>query len=223
MTHSEIFKESSCSFRQCQPEDADASVPLLLSSGPALYRYVFSIAHKEQAAEFAHFCFCKKRGQLSHTQHTAAIVDGVQVGVVGLSIHRKRFEYFWAGVFTIFSFYGFFSGLLVAYRGLRLESILRPSRNDVGLIYNFGVHEGVRGRGIGQGILEHMYLRSRKFGLKRVGLDVSQENPRARALYERQGFVGREENLSSLKSKYGSLGTHHYMERPAHLDLQRDD
>jgi ribosomal protein S18 acetylase RimI-like enzyme len=51
------------------------------------------------------------------------------------------------------------------------------------------VHPSARGQGIGTQLLEALFQYAREHGFARVRLDVVDTNPRARQLYERQGFV----------------------------------
>ncbi|MCC5890475.1 MAG: GNAT family N-acetyltransferase [Alkalibacterium sp.] len=50
-------------------------------------------------------------------------------------------------------------------------------------------HPDFRGRGIGKELMEAAYKRARSVGMPVVGLNVDHDNPRAKALYEAQGFV----------------------------------
>ncbi|WP_423188480.1 GNAT family N-acetyltransferase [Alkalibacterium sp. f15] len=45
-----------------------------------------------------------------------------------------------------------------------------------------------RGQGIGKELMEGAYNKARAAGMKVVGLNVDHDNPRAKQLYERQGF-----------------------------------
>lgn len=50
-------------------------------------------------------------------------------------------------------------------------------------------HPDFRGQGIGKELMEGAYERARSVGMPVVGLNVDHDNPRAKALYEAQGFV----------------------------------
>lgn len=50
-------------------------------------------------------------------------------------------------------------------------------------------HPDFRGQGVGKELMEAAYERARANGMAVVGLNVDHDNPRAKALYESQGFV----------------------------------
>lgn len=60
------------------------------------------------------------------------------------------------------------------------------------LVDGLAVHDGMRGRGIGAALIHALCAEARERGYDEVCLDVADVNPRARALYERSGFVARE-------------------------------
>ena len=51
------------------------------------------------------------------------------------------------------------------------------------------VDEAARGRGVGTLLLDAVLAQAKSTGAREVRLDVIDSNPRARALYERQGFT----------------------------------
>lgn len=55
------------------------------------------------------------------------------------------------------------------------------------------VAEGMRGQGIGTGLLDLFERTARERGATMVSLDVVDTNPRAKALYERHGFMATKE------------------------------
>ena len=57
------------------------------------------------------------------------------------------------------------------------------------LVDGIFVADSHRGRGVGSALIEALAREALSRGLARVRLDVTHENPRARALYERRGFV----------------------------------
>lgn len=62
-------------------------------------------------------------------------------------------------------------------------------------------HSDFRGQGIGKELMEAAYERARSVGMSVVGLNVDHGNPRAKSLYEAQGFVKTGEVI---------LADHHY-------------
>ena len=66
-----------------------------------------------------------------------------------------------------------------------------PHRDDPTAAYLIAmwVHSDVRGRGGGDALVASILAWARREGLRWVYLDVGRHNRRARALYERQGFL----------------------------------
>ena len=51
------------------------------------------------------------------------------------------------------------------------------------------VYSSQRGRGVGQGLIEHLIADARQRGIVRIFLETERHNDRARELYRRHGFV----------------------------------
>ena len=99
------------------------------------------------------------------------------------------------------SVYGTFGGL---WRGLVLEVLERDVEPDCLLMDGIFVAEEARGLGIGTMLLAAITEEARRCGLSRVRLDVIDTNPRARALYERSGFMAvGEEKTGVLEKIFG--------------------
>ncbi len=82
--------------------------------------------------------------------------------------------------------YGPFGGL---WRGLLLNQLERDLAEGQLLMDGIFVDEAARGKGLGTALLEAILDHARSEGAGEVRLDVIDTNPRARALYERQGFT----------------------------------
>lgn len=97
--------------------------------------------------------------------------------------------------------YGWFGAL---WRGLVLNVLERDVKPGVFLMDGIFVQPQARGQGVGTALLEAIAEAARDAGADVVRLDVINTNPRARALYEAQGFVavGRE-SLGPLRHVFG--------------------
>lgn len=80
-----------------------------------------------------------------------------------------------------------------------------PETDDVRfLIDGFCVRPDLRGQGIGTALLAAVCAEARARGHSSIGLDVVDTNARARALYERQGFVvSHEAPIGALRHVFG--------------------
>lgn len=76
-----------------------------------------------------------------------------------------------------------------AWRGGALSLLERKVRPDTLLMDGIFVAEDARGRGVGSALLGAVKARAAEDGKSSVRLDVIDSNLRARALYERHGFV----------------------------------
>ncbi|GAA6191754.1 GNAT family N-acetyltransferase [Phaeobacter sp. NW0010-22] len=82
--------------------------------------------------------------------------------------------------------YGWVGGI---WRGLLLSLLERKVQPDVFQMDGLFVDASARGLGVGTALLEAVFQEAHQRQLDCVQLDVIDINPRARALYERVGFV----------------------------------
>ncbi|WNG48446.1 GNAT family N-acetyltransferase [Archangium minus] len=97
-----------------------------------------------------------------------------------------------------------FSPWSAPWRALLLLPLHREARPGELLLDGIAVDPAARGRGLGTRLLAHAVELARQDGLRWVRLGVVDTNPRARALYERCGFVAeRTQEVSPLGALYG--------------------
>jgi len=75
------------------------------------------------------------------------------------------------------------------WRGGLLLRLNREIDRDCFLMDGLCVSEANRGQGVGTALLEALYDHAATLGYRSIRLDVTDTNPRARALYQRQGFM----------------------------------
>lgn len=97
--------------------------------------------------------------------------------------------------------YGWIGAL---WRGLTLSVLERPPEPDILTMDGIFVSPEARGQGVGTLLLTAIKDEAKRQGLASVRLDVIDINPRAKALYEREGFkdIGSED-MGSLKYLFG--------------------
>jgi len=117
-----------------------------------------------------------------------------------------------AAVRRIFACYGPANGFRVCKRGLQLEAILESPKKHEEYIAHIGVAPEYRGQGIGEKLVNTLVERGRDRGSRIAALDVSVENPRAQALYERLGFRVTKECVSKLANSTAVVPHHRRME-----------
>ncbi len=206
--------------REARPEDAVRAAPLIYSSGPACFDYIFSHRTPVNAIQFLERMFAEPKGEFGFTHHRVAELfrdgDGESEGeVVGTGTFFTGAEvpgFTIAALRQILGCYGLSRGPGVIRRGLQIEGIVRPPKGDMHVIAHIGVAPELRGRGIGTIIMEHLMQAGRERGRSVAVLDVSAENPRAQALYERLGFVVTDERPSNLSNETATVPDHRRME-----------
>lgn len=125
--------------------------------------------------------------------------DGALLGVAGFKTQKGALV---GGTFAdlraVFGFLG------ATWRGLLVEVLERDTENKRFLMDGIFVSPEARGQGVGTALLNAICVEARKRGYTEVRLDVIDTNPRARALYERQGFVAIDtKNIGPLRHIFG--------------------
>ena len=115
---------------------------------------------------------------------SALSVDGEVIGVAGFKTAGGAF--IGGGLRDMCAVYGMVGG---TWRGLVLSLLERPLRPETLLMDGIFVSETARGRGIGSALLTAIKIKAVAVGCSRVRLDVIDVNPRAKELYERNGFI----------------------------------
>lgn len=125
--------------------------------------------------------------------------EGRLLGVAGFKTADGAFM---GGVLSdLQAVFGRFGGL---WRGIALSVLERPLAPGILLMDGIMVDPAARGQGIGQRLLTAIKARAGDLGCNRVRLDVIDTNPRARALYTREGFVaGETAQMGPLRHLFG--------------------
>lgn len=195
--------------RKAVPNDAENAVPLVMQSGPETFAYVFDNG-KQSAKEFLMHAFRKKGGEFSFDNHYVLLEGDVLIGTIALYTAKKANSFLVSDVLNIFNIYKW-RGFGVLKRGLKVEQVLLLPKGDECYIGHVAISNQYRARGHGQYMLKaamSYFLESHEV---RFVLDVSVDNPRAKALYARLGFRDQRFMPSDLKSNYGEVPSHHRM------------
>jgi ribosomal protein S18 acetylase RimI-like enzyme len=199
-------------FRPATPGDAGAAVPLIYSSGPAAFDYVFKVPDRATALEFLHQAFVNGAGEFGYRNHVVAVERGEVVAAGAAWTGASNLVFAIAAARQILGAYGPVAGLGVMSRGLRVESVVQPPPKNRLYVAHLGVRPELRSRGIGVALIRQLINSGRKPDVEVAALDVAVTNPRAQALYERLGFVVTRERASRLANAQATVSNHRRME-----------
>ncbi|AUH32558.1 GNAT family N-acetyltransferase [Paracoccus tegillarcae] len=119
--------------------------------------------------------------------------DGRLLGVAGLKSRQSGFV---GGDFRdLVRAYGLLSAIV---RSPLISLLERPVEDGILLMDGIFVTPDARGLGVGTALLSTIETYAAELGHGQVRLDVVDSNPRARSLYERQGFVAQSETSTGI-------------------------
>lgn len=197
--------------RPSQPEDAAAVVPLIYSSGPYSFNYVFA-GDEARVCSFLRYAFQKNYGELSFRNHFSVVSDDGIVGCGAILSPKPSIANSIFPLLQVVRHFGFASSAGIIRRALAVERVIQPASGDLWIIAHLGVTPEFQGRRIGIRLIDHLVDWVRRHGGKRVGLDVALINPKAESLYKRLGFEVTAEHASNLTSQFGTVPGMHRME-----------
>ncbi|MFC5742591.1 GNAT family N-acetyltransferase [Dyella tabacisoli] len=208
-----VSSDSMLVFRPAHSGDVGLAVPLIHSSGPAAFDYVFTVPGRGGAQDFLRYAFLDGAGEFGWRNHWVG-EQGGQVVAVGAGYGgHTHWPFTLAAARQILGFYGIRHAGGVMARGLRVEAVIPPPSGAMHYLGHLGVAAQWRGHGIGQALIERLMAEGRAQGRQRMVLDVAASNPRAEALYARCGFAVTGERRSALANAQGQVPDHHRMER----------
>ncbi|GAA5317482.1 MAG: hypothetical protein AseanaTS_26870 [Candidatus Pelagadaptatus aseana] len=196
-------------FRPAHPGDCDQVVPLIHSSGPKTFRYVFSVDYSDQSLDFLRQAFIVGEGQFSYSEHWVIVADGTIVGCGSLANPDNNLSHMLQAVKQIFGFYGLLKGIGVLLRGLKVEQVIPPAKSGEAYICNLAAKP--QGRGYGSRMIDHLIGIGQSNNLTTASLDVADSNTNAKALYARMGFREIVHRSAQRHYKWGQLEGHTYM------------
>ena len=213
MTETGADNPAALALRAATPADVADAVPLIYSSGPSAFDYVFNIGGTRDARAFLRFAYLKGAGEFGWQAHRVAELGGRVVATGAAFDGRAVLRFTIAGALQILRFYGPLRAWGVMVRGLRTETVIRPPRVEEYYLCHVGVREELRGQGIGARFMRHLLEGLDPDRHHRATLDVAVTNPRAQLLYERLGFVVEVLRASKLQNRRGRVADHYRMSR----------
>lgn len=209
-----LIGDEAVTFRAAAAQDVDAAVPLIYSSGPAAFDYVFGCRRPDEALGFLRFAFVHRGGEFGYRVHEVATIAG-QVVAAGAAFDGKAvLRFAIAGATQILKYYVPVDAWGVIARGLRAEAIIRPPRAHEHYLCHLGVSPARPSSGIGTRLVRHLLARIDSSRHRAATLDVSVENSAAQRLYARLGFSVTALRASTLANRDGRVADHSRMTRP---------
>lgn len=202
-------------FRPAAATDVDAAVPLIHSSGPAAFDYVFSVPGAGDAAAFLKRAFVDGAGEFGWRNHVVGVIDDAVVAVGAGYGGKSKWPFTLAAARQILSHYGVGHAVGVITRGLRVESIIPPPSGAMHYLGHLGVSPQRQGQGIGSALVRHLLKVVVLDSQSGVTLDVATTNDKAQQLYERLGFEVVGERRSRLANAQAVVPDHRRMQLPA--------
>lgn len=171
--------------RPAHPADADAAAALILEPSPSLADLLGS---RKTAWRVARASFLADRSIHSH-RHAFVAVDGSEVvglvvAVPGADFPRLRR---WTGLVMLWT--GLARARALIRAGGVVDRLTPAVPADCLYVSSLAVAPQLRGHGAGRALVARVEAEARRRGTPRLALDVNRDNPRARAFYERLGFV----------------------------------
>jgi ribosomal protein S18 acetylase RimI-like enzyme len=206
-------------FRPAEPADADAVVPLIYSSAPAVFDFLFALPGRASPQQFLRQAFVDGAGQFGFRNHVVGVKDGVVVAVGAAWSGASGLAFTLDAGRQIFACYGIGAALGVILRALRIQEVIAPPARSELCIGNLGVSPERRGGGIGAALIAQLIAQYRHTGIRKVVLDVAVSNPGGQKLYERLGLVVTAEHRSRLANVHGVVVNHRRMEMPSRWSL----
>jgi ribosomal protein S18 acetylase RimI-like enzyme len=204
--------QAGLTFRPAVAADVAAAVPLIHSSGPAAFDYVFAVPGVGDAQAFLRHAFVDGAGEFGWRNHVVGVLDGAVVAAGAGFGGGAKWSFTLAAARQILGHYGWRHAAGVIVRGLRVEAVIPPPTGAMYYLGHLGVSESLRGQGVGTALVAYL-LAAQPVGAGPVVLDVAATNPAAQRLYERLGFAVVVERRSTLANAQGRVPDQRRMQR----------
>ncbi len=195
------------SLRKSQPSERELATSLIYSSGPPSFDYVFK-NEKKSAIDFLNYAYMREGGEFSYDNHYSLYLNEEMVGIGSVFGAKRGQDFTLYEARNIICFYKFQCAPVI-FHGLQIESLIKlPKKNEVALAH-LAIKPDHQGKGLGTALINALMQTVGSRADKTFVLDVSEENPLAKKLYERLGFVMTKEMKSTLKNRFSYVANHY--------------
>ena len=195
--------------RPALPADAAATAPLIALSMAGFGEAVLGLNDRPRLLRALEHFFRLPGSRFSHDCSSVAEMDGLVVGVLvafpcaEMNGRNLRMARQFPGA------YSFPEILKIIRLSLPMISLSEALPAEF-YTANLAVDPAWQGRGVGVALLAHAERLAAEKGLAVCSLNVDLDNPRAKALYERQGYqTMRTINTPGMQARYHSGGYDH--------------
>lgn len=197
-------------FRPCTPVDVKQAIPLIISTGPQAFSYVFDTKNIK-ADDFLTYAFQKKGGEFSFQNHYALIIHNELIGIGAIFDYKSTKRFIFYDILRILIIYGF-KIFNISLRGLKIQNLIKPSKQKEITLAHIAIHKKLRGQGFGTKLVAALIKQSQPKSEEYFVLDVSEKNPRAIKLYSELGFKVKKCMISKLHNLNATVPNHFRME-----------
>ncbi len=195
--------------RPARPSDAEAAAPLIALSMGGFGEAVLGLNDPARQLRALRWFFAQTGSRFSHDCSAVAEQNGQIVGILVAypaaesEARNNRLARQMRGVYSLLEILQI---VWLSLPALRLPEVFPGEFYTA----NLAVDPAWQGHGIGSALLKHAERLAVKFGLETCSLNVDSQNPRARALYERQGYrLAQSFFTPHLQARYHSSGFDH--------------
>ncbi len=193
-----FFENGNILLRKGNKKDSESVALLIYSSGSDAFNFMHY--NKINALKYIEYEFKTSFPSLFGRTY-AWVGEDKQGKVISSAITYGTKENYLMTLGTIIKtilFYKF-SSIKALKRLFVMGKITKPPKNKEWFLSCFGVLPSLRGKGLGEIILKQQMEWAKENGYTIYGLDVSENNPRAKILYQRMGFKEIEYKISITK------------------------
>ncbi|RMA82329.1 GNAT family N-acetyltransferase [Umboniibacter marinipuniceus] len=202
--------------RRLDATEYESAVPLLFSSGPEAFTWLYGNGDKLRAMSFLANSFTRDDTALSHNNIWGVISEGSVIATFILASKASAEALAGPGITQVFRYYGFSAALACSWRGIRLERSLPAPKPDCLHLSGIAVDAQFRGRGLLREIVNFADQKAYEMACSNLSLDVAKSNALAMAMYLHLGFV----HQYSRPAPHKSVPGFHYLTR---MVLDRDE
>ncbi len=131
--------------RPARPEDAKEVAPLIYSSGPRAFEFIFSNGKKQACLGFLQDCFARKSLMFSYEHHHVVEDKGQVVAIIGAFTKSSMGQTQLATGIQIIRYLGILGGFKSLLRGLKFErKLVKPPLIDCYYICHVGVTADIK-------------------------------------------------------------------------------